>query len=128
MNKKIPIHPDNAPLPAGPYTHALIAGDFVFVSGQTPEKPGTDEIVAGGIKEHTRQVMENIKTILSAANCTMDDIVKVDTHLSDMNSFSGFNEVYGEYFSKPYPTRITVQSVLPPGALVEIAVVAYRAG
>ncbi|SCY90916.1 Rid family detoxifying hydrolase [Alkaliphilus peptidifermentans] len=123
MNKK-PVYPDSAPLPAGPYTHAIIAGGFVFVSGQTPEKPGTDEIVDGGIKEHTRQVMENIKSILASANCTMDDIVKVDAHLADMKDFSGFNEIYGEYLTKPYPARITVQSVLPEGALLELSITA----
>ncbi len=119
-----PIHPDSAPLPAGPYNHAIISGGFVFVSGQTPEKPGTDVIVAEGIEEQTKQVMENIQNILKAAGCTMADIVKVDVHLKDFNDFSGFNKVYGQYVEEPYPARITVQSVLPQGALLEISVTA----
>ncbi|WP_338833110.1 2-iminobutanoate/2-iminopropanoate deaminase [Moorella humiferrea] len=123
---KIPVHPANTPLPAGPYTHAIIAGDYVFVSGQTPEKPGTDELVEGGIKEQTRQVLEHIKTILAAAGCTMDDVVKVNAYLADINDFSGYNEVYKEYFSKPYPARLTVQCANPSNALVEIDVIAYR--
>ncbi|SDY64377.1 RidA family protein [Tindallia californiensis] len=119
------VHPAEAPLPAGPYNHAIIAGGFVFVSGQTPEKPGTDVIEAVGIKEHTRQVMENIKAILEAAGCGLEDLVKVEAHLKDMKDFDGFNEVYGQYVSQPYPARITVQSVLPPGdPLVEISVIA----
>lgn len=121
---KIPVHPANTPLPLGPYTHAIMAGGFVFVSGQTPEKPGTDELVEGDIKVQTRQVMEHIKTILAAANCTMDDVVKVNAHLADIEDFAGYNEIYKEYFSKPYPARITVQSVIPGGALVEIDVIA----
>lgn len=123
---KTPVHPAETPIPAGPYTHAIVAGDFVFVSGQTPEKPGTDEVVEGGIKEQTKQVMENIKTIITAAGCTMDDIVKVNTCLADMNDFAGYNEVYGQYFTKPYPARITVQSANPSNALVEIDVIAYK--
>ncbi|CEP67479.1 Endoribonuclease L-PSP/chorismate mutase-like [Moorella glycerini] len=123
---KIPVHPVNTPLPAGPYTHAIIAGDYIFVSGQTPEKPGTDELVEGGIKEQTRQVLEHIKTILATAGCTMDDVVKVNAYLADINDFSGYNEVYKEYFSRPYPARLTVQSANPSNALVEIDVIAYR--
>lgn len=125
MNK-IPIHPESAPIPAGPYTPALITGNFVFVSGQTPEKPGTDELVEGDIKVQTKQVMENIKGILEAAGCSMDDIVKVTCHLADINDFNGYNEVYGQYFTKPYPTRTTVQSVIPGNSLIEIDVIAIK--
>lgn len=126
--RKAPVHPPTAPLPAGPYTHAVAAGDFIFVSGQTAEKPGTDELVPGGIREQTRQVMENIKSILAAAGCTMDDVVKVDAHLADLQDFSGYNQVYGEYFTEPFPARLTVQSVLFAGALLEISVTALRKG
>lgn len=127
MKKKIRIYPESAPIPAGPYTPAIVAGEYVFVSGQTPEKPGSDVVVDGDIKVHTRQVMENIKGILAAAGCSMDDVVKVSAHLKNIDDFPGFNEVYNEYFSEPYPARTTVQSVLPDEkALVEIDVIAIR--
>ncbi|MEN1760566.1 Rid family detoxifying hydrolase [Anoxynatronum sibiricum] len=123
MNKKA-IHPAAAPLPAGPYNHAIIANGFVFVSGQTPEYPGTDEVVPGGIKEQTHQVMKNIQAILEAAGSTMADIVKVDVHLKDLADFMEFNQVYGQYVSEPYPARITVQSVLFEAVLLEVSVTA----
>lgn len=124
--KKQPVHPASAPVPAGAYTPGLIAGGFVFVSGQTAEKPGSDELVEGGIREQTKQVMENIGGILEAAGCSMDDVVKVTAHLADVRDFDGYNEVYREFFSTPYPVRTTVQSVIPGGSLVEIDVVALR--
>ena len=124
--KKQPVHPASAPVPAGAYTPGLIAGGFVFVSGQTAEKPGSDELVEGGIREQTKQVMENIEGILEAAGCSMDDVVKVTAHLADVRDFDGYNEVYREFFSTPYPVRTTVQSVIPGGSLVEIDVVALR--
>jgi 2-iminobutanoate/2-iminopropanoate deaminase len=126
MSSKIPVHPAEAPIPAGAYTPAIIAGGFVFVSGQTPEKPGTSIPVQGDIKVQTKQVLENIKSILEAAGCTMNDIVKVEAHLANIRDFSEFNKVYEEYFAKPYPARITVQSVLPEEALLEIAVTAMK--
>lgn len=126
MSRKIPVHPASAPVPAGPYSPAVIAGDFVFVSGQSPKKPGTKEYVEGDVKVQTRQVLENIRNILAAANCTMDDVVKVATHLADMKDFAAYNEVYAEFFSEPYPARTTVQSVLPGPFSVEIDVIAMR--
>lgn len=126
MSRKIPVHPAGAPTPAGPYTPAIIAGDFVFVSGQGPLKPGTREIVQGDVRVQTRQVLENIKSILEAAGCTMADVVKVTAHLADMKDFQAYNEVYGEYFPQPFPARTTVQSVLPGPFSVEIDVTAFR--
>ncbi len=124
MIKKETIHPESAPIPAGPYSPALKVGSMVFVSGQTPEKPGTDELVEGGIKVQTKQVMENIKNILAAAGCTMENVVKVNAYLLDINDFEGYNDVYKTFFSKPYPARTTVQGVIPGGALVEVDVIA----
>lgn len=123
MNKK-PIHPALSPVPAGAYTPALVAGSFVFVSGQTAEKPGSSKLVEGDITVQTRQVMENIKGILAAAGCSMDDVVKVTAHLADVNDFDGYNGMYKQYFTKPYPVRTTVQSVIPGRSLVEIDVIA----
>lgn len=126
MAEKKCVYPECAPVPAGAYSPAVVIGNLVFVSGQTPEKPGTDELVEGDIKVQTKQVMENIKNILAAAGCTMDDVVKVSAHLKDINDFAGYNEVYKTYFNKPYPARTTVQSVIPGGSLVEIDVIAVR--
>lgn len=124
--KKQPVHPASAPVPAGAYTPGLVAGGFVFVSGQTAEKPGSAELVEGGVREQTRQVMENIGGILETAGCSMNDVVKVTAHLADVRDFDGYNEVYREFFSTPYPVRTTVQSVIPGGSLVEIDVVALH--
>jgi len=124
MIKKETIHPKSAPIPAGPYSPALKVGSMVFVSGQTPEKPGSDELVEGGIREQTVQVMENIRNILAAAGCSMEHVVRVNAHLLDINDFSEYNEIYKTYFNKPYPARTTVQSVIPGGGLVEVDVIA----
>lgn len=118
------VHPECSPIPAGPYTPAVIAGGFVFVSGQTPEKPGTDEMVEGDIKVQTRQVMENISNILAAAGCTLDDVVKVHACLVNMEDFAGYNEVYRQFFSKLYPARTTVECGVAGDCLLEIDVVA----
>lgn len=128
MSRKIPVHPAGAPVPAGPYTPAIIAGDFVFVSGQGPLKPGSREIVEGDVRVQTRQVLENIRSILAAAGCTMADVVKVNAHLADMKEFAAYNETYREYFPEPFPARTTVQSVLPGPFSVEIDVIAMRPG
>jgi 2-iminobutanoate/2-iminopropanoate deaminase len=126
MSRKIPVHPAGAPTPAGPYNPAIIAGDFVYVSGQGPLKPGSRDIVPGGIQEQTRQVLENITAILAAAGCTMADVVKVNAHLADIKDFAAYNEIYAGYFPQPYPARTTVQSVLPGPFTVEIDVIALR--
>jgi 2-iminobutanoate/2-iminopropanoate deaminase len=126
MSHKIPVHPKGAPTPAGPYTPAIIAGDFVFTSGQVPKRPGTSEVVTGDITVQSRVVMENVQAILAAADCTMADVVKVSVHLSDLKNLAAFNTVYGEYFPLPYPARTTVQSALPGGVGLEIDLIAYR--
>ena len=126
MTKKTCIYPANAPVPAGAYSPAIAVGNLVFVSGQTPEKPGTDELVEGDIKVQARQVMDNIKNILDAAGCSMDDVVKVSAHLHNIDDFTGYNEIYKTYFTKPFPARTTVQSVIPGGSLVEIDVIAVK--
>ena len=94
----------------------------------SPEKPGSSELVEGDITVQTEQVMENLKGILSAAGATMDDVLKVTVHLADIKDFEGYNRVYKRYFSVPYPSRTTVQSVIPGGSLLEIDVIAYSPG
>lgn len=106
------------------FSPGLRAGDFVFVSGQVPRDPSTGKIVGITIEEQTTQVLENIKTILTAGGAGMADVVKVTAHLSDLANFDGYNKVYVTYFPDPKPVRTTVGSQLL-GFLVEIDVIAY---
>lgn len=110
--------------PIGAYSQGLIAGDFVFTSGQGPLDPKTGLIVGETIEEQTARVLENIKVILEAAGASMSDVVKVAVHLSDLSLFQRFNKMYATYFPDPKPTRTTVGSQLL-GILVEIDAIAY---
>lgn len=123
MTKK-QVNPKNAAPPAGAYSPGLIAGDFVFVSGQGPLDPATGEIIGETIEEQTTRVLENVKAVLDAAGASMSDVVKVAVHLSDLANFQRFNQVYATFFPDPKPTRTTVGSQLP-GILVEIDAIAY---
>jgi 2-iminobutanoate/2-iminopropanoate deaminase len=109
---------------ASPYSPGLRVGDFVFVSGQVPRDPATGKIVGDTIEEQTKQVLENIKAILAVGGATMEDVVKVSAHLTDLSLFDRYNTVYVTYFQDPKPTRTTVGSQLL-GFLVEIDVIAY---
>ena len=121
------INTNNAPAPIGPYSQAIAAGNFVFVSGQIPSNPSTGEIVSGNIKAETKQVMENIKAVLSEAGVGFGNIVKTTIFLTDMQSFGQVNEVYGTYFTDLFPARETVQvSALPKNVNVEISVIAIK--
>lgn len=112
----------------GPYSPAVQAGPFVFVSGQIPLRAATGELVAGDIRATTEQVMENIAAILTAAELSWADVVKTTIYLTDLADFSTVNEVYGGYFSGDYPARVTVQvAALPRGARIEIDAVAFKA-
>ena len=123
MTKKEPIYPgkDTA---TGAYTPAISIGNTVYVSGQGPLDPATGKIVGATIEEQTRATLENVKRILAAAGCTMDDCVKVTAHLLNISDFERYNAVYREFFNTPYPARTTVQSGLWNGILVEIDAIA----
>jgi 2-iminobutanoate/2-iminopropanoate deaminase len=124
--KKI-ISTDKAPAAIGPYSQAIEAQGFVFVSGQIPLDPKTGALAAGGIREQTKQVMENGKAILAAAGCGMDRVVKATIYLKDMGDFAPVNEVYGSYFSSNPPARATVEvSRLPRDVAVEIDFIAMK--
>jgi 2-iminobutanoate/2-iminopropanoate deaminase len=123
--KKV-IQTENAPEPVGPYSQALQAGKFLFVSGQVAIDPKKCRIVAKGIREQTARVMENIKAILRAAGYNLSDVVQSNVYLSSMTLFSEFNNEYARYFDKVLPTRAAVGIELMPDALVEISVVAYK--
>jgi 2-iminobutanoate/2-iminopropanoate deaminase len=121
------INTNSAPAPIGPYSQAIVAGDFVFVSGQIPSNPSTGEIISGDVKAETKQVMENIKAVLSEAGVGFSNVVKTTIFLTDMQSFGQVNEVYGTYFTDQFPARETVQvSALPKNVNVEISVIAIK--
>jgi 2-iminobutanoate/2-iminopropanoate deaminase len=119
------LQPEGLAKPRPPYSPVVVSGDLVYTAGQVAFDPaGT--LVEGGIVEQTRRTLENVRTCLEAAGCTMDDVLKVTAFLSDLSDFAGYNEVYEEFFDEPYPARTSVQAGLPPGTLVEIEVVARR--
>jgi 2-iminobutanoate/2-iminopropanoate deaminase len=122
---KTVINTNNAPAPIGPYSQAVIAGGFLFVSGQVAISPSTGELVLNDIKTETKQVMENIKAILIEAGIDFSNIVKTSIFLKDMQNFAQVNEVYGTYFKDNFPARETVQVAgLPKNVNVEITVTA----
>ncbi len=126
VEKKI-IYTEKAPKPIGPYSQAIIAGDFIFTSGQIPIDPKTNQLVQGDIKEQTKQVLENLKAILEEAGVTFDDVVKVTVYMKDLNEFSAMNEIYSEYFKNSPPARTTVEvSRLPRDVKIEIDLIAVK--
>lgn len=119
------IHTTQAPAPIGPYSQAVKAGGFLFVSGQIPINPDSGELIADSIENETRQVMANIKAILEAAGLSFVHIVKTSIFLKNMDDFAKVNAIYGEYFTSDFPARETVQvSRLPKDVNVEISVIA----
>ncbi|MBS1528274.1 MAG: RidA family protein [Bacteroidetes bacterium] len=124
--KKI-INTDNAPAPIGPYSQAVDAGNFLFVSGQIPINPLTGEVVVQNVQAEARQVMENIAAVLSEAGLGFGNVVKTTIFLTDMQTFGQVNEVYGSYFTDNFPARETVQvAALPKNVNVEISVIAIK--
>ena len=121
------VFTERAPKPIGPYSQAIKLGNLLFVSGQIPIDPATNEVAKGGIKEQTERVLENVRAILEAANMTLDDVVMAFVYLSDMADFPQFNEVYSRYFKERPPARVTVAvKSLPRDVKVEIAVIAGK--
>ena len=121
---KTTISTNNAPGAIGPYSQAVKMGDFLFVSGQLPINPSTNEMPES-VAEQTKQSLENVKAILEAAGSDLQHVVKTTVFLKDMNTFTQMNEVYQSYFTENYPARSAVEiSRLPKDALVEIEVIA----
>jgi 2-iminobutanoate/2-iminopropanoate deaminase len=124
MTKDVIIS-NKLPAPKGPYSPAIRANGFVFVSGQAAVNPATGEVFKGDIKEQTRMTLENIKAILEAAGTTMHKVVKTNVYLTDMNDFAAMNEVYATFFDHNPPARTTIQVArLPLDFGVEIDVIA----
>lgn len=123
-----PIHSADAPKAIGPYSQAVEAGGFVFLSGQIPLDPATGQIVEGDIKAQTQRVMQNLAAVLKAAGLDFSHVVKTTIFLVDLNEFTQVNEVYGASFPNDPPARATVQvAALPRGSRVEIDLIAARA-
>lgn len=121
------LHSDNAPQAVGPYSQAIEANGFVFASGQLPIDPATNAFAEGGVKEQTRQSLTNAQQVLKAAGLDLSHVIKTTVYLSDMADFAAMNEVYAEFFNKPYPTRSAVAvKTLPKNALVEVECIAAR--
>ncbi len=125
MSKKI-IKTDKASLPVGPYNQAVAIGNLIYTAGQIPlDKAGN--MVPGGIKEQTEQVIQNLIAVLGAGGSSLDKVVKAVVFMKDLNDFAGMNEVYGKYFkAENAPARSTIQVArIPKDSLVEIEVVAH---
>ncbi len=124
--KKI-INTTNAPAPIGPYSQAVLVDNTLYVSGQIPIDPKTNQLVITDIKAETKMVMENLKAILNEAKMDFSDVVKCSIFISNMNDFAQINEVYGSYFSSNFPARETVQvACLPKNVNVEISAIAVK--
>ena len=120
-----PLSTPHAPAAIGPYSQAIRAGDYLFVSGQIPLDPATGTLVEGDVAAQTHRVLRNLGAILEAAGASFQHVVKTTVYLADMNEFAAMNEVYAKYFVAPFPARSTVQVArLPRDVRVEIEVVA----
>ncbi|MFA5140730.1 MAG: RidA family protein [Elusimicrobiota bacterium] len=125
MNQtKTVVQSDKAPKAVGPYSQAIRAGDWLFLSGQLP-MDSAGNMAEGGVREQTRQVLGNLRAVLESAGLHMRDVVKTTVYMTDLSKFAEMNQVYGEAFESPFPARATVEvRALPKGAQVEIECVA----
>jgi 2-iminobutanoate/2-iminopropanoate deaminase len=122
------LSPPGVAAPRGPYSPAVRAGGFIYVSGQIPIDPVTNQTVLGDVKAETRQVLSNIQRILEGCGATMADVIKCGVFLADVKDFAAMNEVYAEFFGEAKPARTTIAVAALPlqGAKVEIDAVAYQ--
>ncbi|WP_110520379.1 RidA family protein [Herpetosiphon llansteffanensis] len=121
------ISTPNAPAAIGPYSQAIAIDGLLFCSGQIPLDPATGQVVEGDVSVQTRQVMENIRALLTAAGTSLEKVVKTTIFLADMNDFATVNAIYGEYFPENPPARSTVQVArLPRDVQVEVEVIVLR--
>jgi 2-iminobutanoate/2-iminopropanoate deaminase len=124
MDKTI-INTPSAPKPIGPYSQATQFGNLIFISGQIPIDPGTNELIKGDIKKETHRVMKNIRAILHAAGADFSNVLKCSIFVKNMGDFGLVNESYGQYFQEAPPARETIEvSDLPKGVHVEISCIA----
>lgn len=127
MTKPTVISTTAAPQTIGPYSQAIVAGGFVFCSGQIPIDPQSGQLVGGTIEEQTRRVLGNLQAVLDAAGSSLAQVVKTTIFLADMNDFAAVNSVYAEYFGADPPARSTVQVArLPRDVRVEVEAIALK--
>jgi 2-iminobutanoate/2-iminopropanoate deaminase len=120
------FNPEDAPKALGPYSHIVKAGSLVFISGQLPLDPTTNKLIAEDIEAQTKQVINNLETLLKSQNLSFNDVCRCDIFLKNLQDFQKVNTVYGQAFSHHKPARQTVEvSALPMGALIEISCIAY---
>jgi 2-iminobutanoate/2-iminopropanoate deaminase len=118
---------ENAPKPLGPYSQAIVDGDLIFLAGQGCSNPRTGLLELGDVRSETKRTFENIRAILDAAGSSLDDVLKCNVYLRDIKDFTAMNEVYGAFFSAPFPARTTIQAgALPGGIAVEIECIARK--
>lgn len=128
MTNRQPISATDAPKAIGPYSQAIWSGHELFCSGQTPIDPATGKLIAGDVTQQTQRVFDNLAAVLAAAGLTLNDVIKCNVYLVDMNDFGAMNAAYQQRFTAPYPARTTVAVAgLPLGARVEIELLARRA-
>jgi 2-iminobutanoate/2-iminopropanoate deaminase len=124
---RLVISTDNAPKAIGPYSQAIRANGLIFVSGQTPIDPATQQLINGSIGEQTERVLRNIEAILTQAGSSMEKVVRCGVFLKDMNDFTAMNEVYAKFFKSEPPARTTIQAAkLPKDCMVEIDAIALE--
>ena len=118
---------ENAPRPIGPYSQAVIDGDFIFVAGQGCTNPLTGKLELGDVRSETKRTFENVRAILEAAGASLDDVMKCNVYLRDIRDFAAMNAVYETFFAAPFPARTTIQAgALPGGIAVEIECIARK--
>ncbi|HEY1953802.1 MAG TPA: Rid family detoxifying hydrolase [Gemmatimonadaceae bacterium] len=118
---------DKAPKPLGPYSQAIIDGQYIFVAGQGCTNPLTGKLELGDVKSETKRTFANLRAILEAAGSSLDDVVKCNVYLRDIKDFAAMNEVYETVFASPFPARTTIQAgALPGGIAVEIECIARK--
>jgi 2-iminobutanoate/2-iminopropanoate deaminase len=121
------IMTEKAPKPIGPYSQAIIEGEFIFLAGQGCTNPETGKLELGDARSETKRTFENIQAVLEAAGSSLDDVTKCNVYLRDINDFAAMNEVYETFFSAPFPARTTIQAgALPGGIAVEIECIAKK--
>lgn len=125
MSPKEHFHAANAPDVIGPYSHAVRAGDLLFLAGQIALNPSTMDLVDGKFRDEVKQVFKNVEAVLKAANCSLRDVVKLTVYLTDLSNFEQVNAIMSEKFSSPFPARAAVGvAALPRGASIELDVIA----
>lgn len=118
---------EKAPAALGPYSQAIMVGDMLFASGQVPIDPATGDLAGGTVEVQAKQVFENLRQVLAAADMDFGNVVKTTVFLTDLANFSTVNEIYAEYFTEPYPARSCVQiAALPKGSMLEVELIATR--